>query len=133
MGRSGRVFLIRGIKPGIWGSSGTKFRWTHVRTLKEPTNESDIDTAWGEGAALGGPSEAVLENPGVESGLCLGSQPQVWIRNTLEDVVVVLCRPEDGRAWVRNVPGDDSQAIHHAVKISGMHTKQHRHLEQTRT
>jgi len=104
-----------------------------MRTLKEPTDESDIDTTWGEGAALRGPSETVLENPGVESGLCLGSQPQVWIRNTLKDIVVVLRRPEDGRARVRNVPGDGGQATHHAAKINEMHTKQHRHLERPRT
>ena len=100
---------------------------------KEPTNESDIDTTCGKGAALGGPSETVLENPGVYNGLCLRSQPQVWIRNTLEDVVVVLRSPEDGQARVRDVPGDGGQAMHYAVKISGMYTKQHRHLEQTRT
>ena len=104
-----------------------------MQTLKEPTNESDIDTTWGKGATLGGPSETVLENPGVKSGLCLRSQPQVWIRNTLEDVVVVLRRPEDGRARVRNIPGDGSQAMHHGVKVNEIHTKQHRHLEQTRT
>ena len=104
-----------------------------MQTLKEPTNKSDIDTARGEGAALGGPPETVLENPGVESGLGLGSQPQVWICNTLEDVVVDLRRPEDGRARVRNVPGGDSQVMHHAAKISGMYTKQHRHLEQKGT
>ena len=41
-------------------------------TLKELTNESDIDTAFGEGAALSGPSKTILEDPGVESGLGLG-------------------------------------------------------------
>jgi hypothetical protein len=50
-----------------------------MRTLKEPTNESGTDVALGEGAALSGPSETVLENPGVEHSLCLKSQPQVWI------------------------------------------------------
>jgi hypothetical protein len=104
-----------------------------MRTLKEPTNESDIDTTLGEWAPLGGPSETVLENPGIESSLCLSSQPQIWIRNTLEDVVVVLRGPEDGRARVRNVPGDGGQATHHVVKMNGMHTKQHRHPEQPRT
>ena len=72
---------------------------------KEFTNESDIDTAWGERAALSGPSETVLENPSVESGLGLWGQPKVRIRNTLENVVVVFRRPEDGRAWVRDIPG----------------------------
>ena len=82
-------------------------------TLEEPTDESDIDTAWGKGAALGGPSETVLENPGIESGLGLGSQPQVWIRNTLEDIVVVLRGPEDGWARVRNVPSYGGQTLCH--------------------
>ena len=102
-------------------------------TPKEPTDESDIDTAWGKGAALSGPSEPIPENPGVESGLGLVGQPQVRIRNTLEDVVVVLRRPEDGRAWVRNVPDDGGQVLYHMVKIGEMYTKQRQHLGQTGT
>jgi len=109
-----------------------RVRSIRLCTPRGPTNESDINTAWGKGTALSGPSETVLENPGIESGLGLRSQPQVWICNTLEDVVVVLRRPEDGRAWVRNVPGDGSQVLHHAV-ISDTHTRQHQRLEQTGT
>ena len=115
MGRSGRVFLIRGIKPGIWGSSITTVRWIYMYNLKGPTDESDINTAFSEGSTLSSPPETVLENPGIESGLGLGSQPQVWIRDALEDVVVVLRRPEDSWARVRNVPGDGGQ-VQHTVK-----------------
>ena len=96
-----------------------------------PTNESDIDTAWSEGTALGCPSEAVLENPRVESGFSLRSQPQIWICNTLEDVVVVFRRPEDGRTWVRNVPSEGSQGLNRVAKEVGVYTKQHLHPERT--
>lgn len=75
-------------------------------TGKNLTNEGDIDTAWGKGTALGGPSETVLENPSIKGRLGLRSQPEVRVRNTLENVVVVFRRPEDGGAWVRNIPSD---------------------------
>lgn len=133
MGSPGRVFLIRGIKPGIWGSSETTIRSIRKCIIKERTDESDINTTFGEGTALSGPSETVLENPSVESGFGLRSQPQVWIRNTLEDVVVVFRCPEDGRAWVRNIPGDGGKGLDHRVKKSVMYTKQHRHPERTGT
>ena len=74
-------------------------------TLKGPTDESDIDTAFGEGSTLSGPPETVLENPGIESGLGLGSQPQVWIRNALENVVIGLGNSEDRRLGIRDPPG----------------------------
>ena len=47
--------------------------------------------------------------------------------------MVVLCRPEDGRARVWNIPGDSGQILHRAVKISEMYTKQHLRLEQIGT
>ena len=85
-------------------------------TGKDLTNEGDIDTAWCKGTALGGPSETVLENPSIKGRLGLSSQPEVWVRNTLENVVVVFRRPEDGRTRVRNVPGDESQFMCHAAR-----------------
>lgn len=93
--------------------------------VKELTDESDIDTSWGERATLGCPSEAILENPSVEGGFSLRSQPKVWVRNTLENIVVVFGRPEDGRAWVRNIPGGGGgQELDDTTKISAMHIYQ---------
>ena len=72
-------------------------------------SKSNLDTPWGEETTPGSPPRTTLKNPGVESGMTPGSQPQAWIRGTLEEFITVLRRIEGVRAWVRNVPGDFSQ------------------------
>lgn len=61
------------------------------------TDERDINAARREGTALGRPAKTVLEDPRVKVLLLLLGQAQARIGNALQDVVVVLRRPED--AW----------------------------------
>ena len=61
------------------------------------TDEGNVNAARGQWAAFGGPSETVLEDPGVEVVLCLLGKTQARVCDTLEDVVVVLRRPENAR------------------------------------
>ena len=102
---------MRGMRPGICGSSVRvrevgksargPFPYTRGGRL---TDEGNVNAARGERATLGGPAQTVLEDPGIEVVLRLLRQAEVGVRNALEDVVVVLRRPEDARGRVRHVP-----------------------------
>ena len=60
------------------------------------TNECNIYTTGRKGSAFGCPPETILENPGVKVVLCFLTETEIGIGDTLEDVVVVLRRTEDG-------------------------------------
>ena len=60
---------------------------------------------------LGGPSETVLEDPGVEVLHCVFGETEVGVGDALEDVVVVLGCPENARRRVRNIPAGFGQHV----------------------
>lgn len=68
------------------------------------TDESNVNTTLSQGTALGGPSETIFENPGVETLLRLFREAEIGIRNALKDVVVVLGCPEDAWGRIRDIP-----------------------------
>ena len=105
MGNSGLILRMRGIRPGICGSSFCKVSRKATRVKISYTYERDIYTTGCERSAFCGPAEAILENPAIKILLCLVCKTKVWSSDALENVVVVLGRPEDawGRVW--NVPG----------------------------
>ena len=72
--------------------------------MREATNEGDIDTTRCEWTTFGGPSQTVLQDPGVELSLGFVRKAQIRGCDTLQDVVVVLCRAENAWRWVRDIP-----------------------------
>jgi len=100
MGSSGLIFLMRGMRPGIWGSSRT----VEYLPIEPKTDESHIDTTWSKRTSFSSPTQAILEDLGIKSVFCLLGQAKVRRSHSLEDVVVVFGSAEDARWWVRNVP-----------------------------
>lgn len=80
-----------------------------VKSRKVRTNKGNIDTAFSQRPALRGPSQSVLQNPRIEIILRLLRKAEVGGGDALKDVVVVLCRPEDGWRRVGNVPEQRTQ------------------------
>lgn len=74
------------------------------KLTKTLTNEGNIHPAGCEGTALRSPSQTVLENPGVELIFSFLGQAKVRSGDALENVVVVLCCPEDARRRIRHIP-----------------------------
>ena len=75
------------------------------------TDESNVDTTGSQGAALAGPSEAVLENPRVKVVLGLLGETQTRVGDALKNVVVVLRNSEHRRRRVRHVPMEKSKCL----------------------
>lgn len=69
-----------------------------------PTDERDINTTRCQWATFRGPAQAVLEDPGIEIIFGVPGEAQVGRGHTLEDVVIVLCRPEHGWRRVGHIP-----------------------------
>lgn len=76
----------------------------HLRVI----NESDIDATLRKWSAFRGPAQAILEDPLVECTLLLLREAQRWVRNALQDVVVVLRGTENSRRRVRHIPAKRS-------------------------
>ena len=81
------------------------------------TDEGNVNTAGGEGTTFSCPAKTVLENPCVEVLLLLLSQTERWVGDALQDVVVVLRRPEDRWRGVGNVPAGCRLAMRHFSRV----------------
>jgi len=73
------------------------------------TDESNVNTARGQGSALRSPSKSIFQNPSIELVFRLLGEAEVWSSNALQDVVVVFCRAEYARRWVWYIPSQKSQ------------------------
>ena len=103
MGRSGRTLLIKGIKPGICGSS-VAMSEKRAHADRDHTDESNVDTTRGEGTTFGCPINTVLGDPCVEVRFGFRGKTKIRSSDALQNVVVVLGGTEDARRWVRNIP-----------------------------
>lgn len=81
------------------------------------TDECDVDATRREGPTFCGPSESVLEDPGIEVVFGVLGEAQIWGRDALQDVVVVLGGPEDAGRWVGNVPGWGEMRINYYTNV----------------
>jgi hypothetical protein len=104
MGNSGLILRMRGIRPGICGSSCSKVSWKGTRGENSYTYECNVYTTGCKGTAFRGPTETIFENPRIEILLCLIRKTKVGMSDALENVVIVLGRPEDARRRIWNVP-----------------------------
>lgn len=97
---------MRGIRPGIWGSSlQNKHQISAVLAgTRGPTNECDVNPSSGKRSALCGPTETVFEDPGIKIIFGILGQAKIRWSDTLQDIVVVLGCSEHAGRRVRNVP-----------------------------
>jgi hypothetical protein len=75
-----------------------------VMSSEKLTNKSDIDTSYSERSALSSPTEAILQNPGIEAIFGFLSEAEVRCCDSLQYIVVVLGGTEDARRGVWNIP-----------------------------
>ena len=108
---------MRGMRPGIWGSSGELLGCIKRGNKLAPTNEGNIDASWGKWATLRGPAQAVLQDPRVEAVLCFLGEAKVRGSDALQDVVVVFGGAEHARRRVGNVPTSKDQNQCYVVSI----------------
>ena len=116
-GKLGPDFLDQGNKTGHLRVIYSCCKSRHLEESKKLTDEGNIDTTRSEWPTIGGPSQTVLQDPGVELCLCFVRKAQIGSRNALQDVVVVLRRTEYawGRVW--NIPnGRQKESTQHPCR-----------------
>jgi hypothetical protein len=68
-----------------------------VISSEQLTDKSNINTSFSERSTLSGPTEAILQNPGIEAIFGFLSETEVRCCDSLQYIVVVLGGTEDAR------------------------------------